>query len=138
LEERSVKSFLFPICGLSFSHALPFCLLSTSQRYPPGSQHYLPRGTVKQYMMPEGGCWALEYAQGWIPPMMPFGLADVISSTLDFPTFGVTCWITAREMGKNLFKGELTLSEKDTEKRLFADDPHDFSFFRPISSFSDR
>ena len=72
------------------------------ERYPPGSMHYLKRGTAKQYMMPESGCFALELAQGWIPPMLPFGLADVLSSTLDFTSFYNTVVITAREMLKNL------------------------------------
>lgn len=37
--------------------------------------------------------------------MLPFGLADTISSTLDFPTFGQTVWITGREMIGNLLLG---------------------------------
>ncbi|UZJ54998.1 hypothetical protein CBS101457_004318 [Exobasidium rhododendri] len=74
--------------------------------YAPGSQHHLKRGHAKQYLMPENGCWALELAQGWIPPMMPFGLADTLSSTLDIPTFAKTCWLTAREMVGNLLVGK--------------------------------
>ncbi|PWY98542.1 putative C-8 sterol isomerase [Testicularia cyperi] len=77
-----------------------------AEHYPAGSVHHLRRGHVKQYMMPEGGCWALELAQGWIPPMLPFGLADVLSSTLDIPTFAKTVWITAREMVGNLLLGK--------------------------------
>ncbi|KAL4822006.1 ERG2 and Sigma1 receptor like protein-domain-containing protein [Aspergillus spinulosporus] len=53
--------------------------------YPAGSVHHLRRGEVKQYKM-ESSCFALEYARGWIPPMLFFGYADTFSSTLDFPT----------------------------------------------------
>ncbi|KAF4998505.1 hypothetical protein FGRMN_3124 [Fusarium graminum] len=74
--------------------------------YPAGSIHHLRRGTVKQYKMPEG-CFALEYARGWIPPMLFFGFADGLSSTLDFPTLWDTTRITGREMISNLLKGKL-------------------------------
>jgi C-8 sterol isomerase len=71
--------------------------------YPPGSVHHLRRWTVKQYKMPEN-CFALEYARGWIPPMLFFGFADTLSSTLDLPTLWTTTWITGREMIGNLVR----------------------------------
>ncbi|KAJ4341321.1 C-8 sterol isomerase [Ascochyta clinopodiicola] len=74
--------------------------------YPQGSVHHLRRGEVKQYKM-DKGCFALEYARGWIPPMLFFGYADTLSSTLDFPTLWRTSWVTGREMVGNLIKGKL-------------------------------
>lgn len=37
--------------------------------------------------------------------MLPFGMADMMFSTLDAPTFFQTVWITAREMIGNLLIG---------------------------------
>jgi len=74
--------------------------------YPAGSVHHLRRGIAKQYKMHEG-CWALELAQGWIPPMLPFGLLDTLTSTLDFSTFFHTARITAREQARNLWNGKI-------------------------------
>jgi C-8 sterol isomerase len=39
--------------------------------------------------------------------MMPFGLADTFSSTLDIPTLYNTVRITGREMTKNLLLGKI-------------------------------
>ncbi|CAF9906598.1 MAG: Squalene epoxidase [Gomphillus americanus] len=74
--------------------------------YPVGSVHHLRRGDVKQYKM-ESACFALEYARGWIPPMMGFGYADTFTSTLDFPTLWATTRITGWQMIRNLLKGKL-------------------------------
>lgn len=74
--------------------------------YPPGSVHHLRRGEVKQYKM-ESSCFALEYARGWIPPMLGFGYADTFSSTLDFPTLWRTTVVTGREMIGNLLRFKL-------------------------------
>ncbi|PHH81906.1 hypothetical protein CDD82_7597 [Ophiocordyceps australis] len=74
--------------------------------YGPGSVHHLRWGDVKQYKMPEA-CFALEYARGWIPPMLFFGFADGLSSTLDLPTLWKTTRITGREMISNLMLGKL-------------------------------
>jgi len=78
----------------------------TMEVYPPGSVHHLKRGSAKQYKMHEG-CYALEYARGWVPLMLPFGLADTLSSTLDIPTFYKTVVITGREMFKNTWYGKI-------------------------------
>ncbi|KAJ3548905.1 hypothetical protein NMY22_g1093 [Coprinellus aureogranulatus] len=76
------------------------------ERYTPGTVHIMPRGVVKQYKM-HTGCFALEYARGWIPGMMPFGFADAFTSTLDFPTLFRTVHITGREIIHNLLLGKL-------------------------------
>ncbi|EKM53794.1 uncharacterized protein PHACADRAFT_148597 [Phanerochaete carnosa HHB-10118-sp] len=76
------------------------------ERYPAGSVHHVPRGQMRQHKMHEG-CFALEYARGWIPPMMPFGFADILFSTLDYVTFYQTLHIPGRETLKNLLIGKI-------------------------------
>jgi C-8 sterol isomerase len=74
--------------------------------YRAGDMHHLRRNTIKQYRMPDG-CFALEYARGWIPPMMFFGLGDLLTSTLDLPTLWHTVFFTGREMVSNLLIGKI-------------------------------
>lgn len=79
---------------------------TTREVYKPGDIHVLPAGSVQGYRIPENG-WALEYARGFIPSMMPFGLADVVSSTLDFPSFGKTLGIYTKAVVRELLKGKI-------------------------------
>lgn len=72
------------------------------ETYRPGEQHFLPRGTAKQYRMP-GEAWALEYARGNIASMMPFGLADSLFSTFDLVTVWSTVRVSAEGMLRELF-----------------------------------
>jgi len=59
--------------------------------YQPGDAAFLGRSATKGYRLPDGA-WMLEYARGPIPTMLPFGLLDVFTSTLD-----------ARAAGRTLF-----------------------------------
>ncbi|KAG8806021.1 C-8 sterol isomerase, partial [Serendipita sp. 400] len=74
--------------------------------YPVGSVHHLRRGEVKQYKM-HRGCFALEYARGWIPLMLPFGYADGILSTMDVWTLWDQTYVTGREIVRNLLVGKI-------------------------------
>ena len=46
-------------------------------------------------------------ATGWIPSMMPFGVLDVFSSTLDYWSLYHTVRISVREFGRNLLIGKI-------------------------------
>jgi C-8 sterol isomerase len=74
--------------------------------YRPGDMHVLPAGSAQAYRIPERG-WALEYARGFIPAMMPFGLADVVTSTLDLPTLGKTLGIYTKAVVGQLLRGKI-------------------------------
>ncbi|KAL4258987.1 C-8 sterol isomerase [Pleurotus pulmonarius] len=74
--------------------------------YPAGSVHLMPRGVRKQYKMHKG-CFALEYARGWIPLMLPFGFSDALTSTLDYMSVYDMVRIAGRELIGNLLIGKI-------------------------------
>ncbi|WVQ76537.1 hypothetical protein IAR50_006207 [Cryptococcus sp. DSM 104548] len=74
--------------------------------YKPGDVNWMKRGVVKQYGM-EPETWALEYARGWIPLMLPFGFADMVFSTMDYITIYNTVRVTGKEMILNLLRGKI-------------------------------
>lgn len=72
----------------------------------PGEVNILRRGQIKQYRLPDRA-FALEYARGVIPAMMPFGLADTLSSTLDFITLYKTMKLYTGAVIGNLLRGKI-------------------------------
>ena len=74
--------------------------------YRPGDLHVLTPGTAEGYRMPDR-CFALEYARGIIPAMLPFGLADALSSTLDVNAVGRTFGVYTRGVLKSLSRGKI-------------------------------
>ncbi len=86
--------------------------------FRPGDQHHLPRGTCKAYRIPES-CWALEYARGFIPQMLPFGVADSMFSTVDYKTIGRLFKIYGKLTVRELAQGNIpTFGAMDTLRRL--------------------
>lgn len=63
--------------------------------FKPGDLHHMPRGQARGYRMPDH-CFALEYARGFIPAMLPFGLVDQLTSALDARTVAKTLSIYTR------------------------------------------
>ena len=74
--------------------------------FRPGDCHVLPRGHAEGYRMPDR-CYALEYARGFIPAMLPFGLADSLTSTLDLRTVARTFRLYGRAVVRELLLGKL-------------------------------
>ncbi|MCB9592756.1 MAG: hypothetical protein H6719_08485 [Sandaracinaceae bacterium] len=74
--------------------------------YRPGDLHVLSPGTAEGYRMPDG-CFALEYARGVIPAMLPFGFADGLSSTLDVSALSRTVGVYTKAVLGNLVRGKI-------------------------------
>jgi C-8 sterol isomerase len=74
--------------------------------FKPGELHHLPRGQARGYRMPDR-CYALEYARGFIPQMLPFGLAETFSSTLDFVPLLRTMGIYSKAVVGQLLRGKI-------------------------------
>jgi C-8 sterol isomerase len=71
-----------------------------------GDMHHMPRGEARGYRMPDR-CYALEYARGLIPTMLPFGLADSFTSTLDARPVLETMRIYTRAVVGELLRGKI-------------------------------
>jgi C-8 sterol isomerase len=78
----------------------------TRSVFRPGEMHHLPGGIARGYRIPEH-CWALEYARGLIPSMLPFGFADAVSSTLDWRTVARTLRLYGGSAVRQLARGKV-------------------------------
>lgn len=65
-----------------------------------GDKYYLGKFESEGLSIPDHA-WVLEYARGFIPSMLPFGMSDSIFSTLDFKTVGRTFGIYSKLLLKN-------------------------------------
>lgn len=68
--------------------------------YRAGDEIHLQKRQAKGYRIVDNA-WALEYARGWIPTMLPFGLADTVFSTLDYRTAFKTFRIYGKHLTRN-------------------------------------
>lgn len=68
--------------------------------YRAGEFCYLGGGLAKGYRIPDHA-WMIEYARGNILGMLPFGLADTVTSTLDLRTFLRTSRLFLRAVSRS-------------------------------------
>ena len=76
---------------------------TTRSVYRPGDVCHLPRGQIRQYKIPENG-WILEYARGYIPTMLPFGMVETLTSTMDWRLAIRTMSVYGKHVMKNLIR----------------------------------
>lgn len=74
--------------------------------YRPGDCHVHPFRAAGGYRMPDR-CFAMEYARGVIPSMLPFGIADAATSTLDGKSVARTFKAYAKAVVRNLAQGKI-------------------------------
>lgn len=74
--------------------------------FRPGDQHLMPTGVSKQYRMPDSA-WALEYARGNVISMLPFGILDTFTSTMDLVTLFGTIRVAAIGVVQSLAQGKV-------------------------------
>jgi C-8 sterol isomerase len=72
----------------------------------PGEVSVLKRGESKAYRFPDRA-WGVEYARGTIPLMLPFGLADTFTSTLDFKQLSTIIRMYGKHVVHNLMQGKI-------------------------------
>src|SRR5581483_2483531 len=85
--------------------------------FKPGDLHHLPAGQARAYKIPEH-CWALEYARGFIPQMLPFGIADSLFSTVDYKTVARLFTIYGKRVVNELAQGNVPLFGETARKLL--------------------
>jgi len=76
------------------------------QVFRPGDCHVLRRGAAEGYRMPDR-CYALEYARGLIPAMLPFAMADTLTSTLDLRSLARTFRLYGKAVIRELLQGKI-------------------------------
>ncbi len=85
--------------------------------HQPGDRYYLGKLQSEGLCIPERA-WVLEYARGFIPSMLPFGLADSVVSTLDLKTVARTFGIYGKLLLKNLLTQSHTNSLSPASKEM--------------------
>jgi C-8 sterol isomerase len=79
----------------------------TRDAYRPGDHIFLGKGQSAGMHYPDH-VWMVEYARGILPSLLPFGLADALSSTLDFKTAVQTVVIYFSLVARALSKTQKT------------------------------
>src|SRR5437660_1356809 len=73
--------------------------------YKPGDHIFLGKGQSAGMHYPDH-VWMVEYARGALPTLIPFGLTDALSSTLDFKTAWQTLAIYLSLVLRSLSRGQ--------------------------------